>query len=63
MKPDPDPVLSSTSNKARKTLISTIYDFLSMKTDVNVPSKSNKHKNFEEKIDKKLIYRCHLGSC
>ncbi len=38
--------------KARKTLTSTIFyfflDFLSLKTDVNVPSKSNKQENFEK---------------
>ncbi len=37
----------------RKTLISTVlwflYDFLSLKNDVSVPSKSNKHKNLEKK--------------
>jgi hypothetical protein len=31
-----------------------------MKTDVNVPSKSNKHKNYEEKLNKKTWQ--HLGS-
>jgi hypothetical protein len=35
----------------RKTLIPTalrlLFDFLSLKTYVNVPSKSNKQKNFE----------------
>ncbi len=38
----------------RKTLISTFlgrfYDFLSLKSDVNVPSKSNKQKNLGKKI-------------
>jgi hypothetical protein len=28
----------------------TFYDFLSVKNDVNVPSKSNKQKNLEKKI-------------
>ncbi len=28
----------------------TFYDFLSLKKDVNVPSKSNKQKSFEKKI-------------
>ncbi len=41
--------LLSTSKNWRKTLISTVlwilYDFLSLKNDVNVPSKRNKHKN------------------
>jgi hypothetical protein len=46
-------ILSSTSKKwRRKTLISTIlwllYDLLSLKNDINVPSQRNKHKNFEE---------------
>ncbi len=40
---------SSTIKKWRKTLISTVlwllYDFLSLKNDVNVPSKRNKHNN------------------
>jgi hypothetical protein len=50
---DPDPALDldpsiSTSKKERKNLISTLFVtyfrlfFLSMNTDVNVPSKSNK---------------------
>jgi hypothetical protein len=33
----------------------TLYDFLSLKNDVNVPSKRNKHKNF-----KKIIFWWHL---
>jgi hypothetical protein len=37
----------------RKTLIPTVlrlpFDFLSLKNDVNVPSKSNKQKNFSKK--------------
>ncbi len=41
------------AKKLRKTLISTVlwllYDFLSLKNDVNVPSKRNKHKNLEKK--------------
>ncbi len=45
-------LLSSSKNTVvRKTLIPTVlwllYDFLSLKNDVNVPSKSNKHKNFK----------------
>ncbi len=43
---DPDPSINN--QKVRKTLILTIFrllfDFLSMKIDVNVPSKSNKQK-------------------
>jgi hypothetical protein len=30
----------------RKTLIPTVLEFLSLKNDLNVPSKSNKQKNF-----------------
>ncbi len=41
--------------KVRKTLIPTVlrilFDFLSSKNDVNVPSKSNKQKNFVKKFD------------
>jgi hypothetical protein len=44
----------------RKTLIPTVlwllYDFLSLKNDVTVASKSNKLKNLEEEI----IFSCHL---
>jgi hypothetical protein len=56
-RPDPDPSLfvriwirirPSTSKKVRKPLISTvfqiIFDFLSLETYVNVPSKGNKQK-------------------
>ncbi len=46
--------LPSSSKNSRKTLISTLfwllYDFLSLKNDVNVPSKSNKQKNLDKKI-------------
>ncbi len=56
---DPDPSLSGkirilplSSKKVRKNLISTIlclfWDFLSWKTDANVPSESNKQKNVEK---------------
>jgi hypothetical protein len=45
---DPIPDLSGsfhkTGKKVRKTFISTIFEFLSLKTDVNVSSKSNKQK-------------------
>ncbi len=51
MDPDPDPSIILLSSKiVRKTLISTVLwlflDFLSLKNDVNVPSKSNKQKTF-----------------
>jgi hypothetical protein len=55
--PDPDPLLS-------KTLIPTffllLFDFLSLKNDINVHSKSNKQKNCVEK----LVFCWHLeGQC
>jgi hypothetical protein len=40
----------------RKTLIPTLFDFLSLKNDVNVASKSNKQKIF----CKKLVFSWHL---
>jgi hypothetical protein len=47
---DPDP--SNHAKIVKKTLISTalllLFDFLSLKNDVNVPSKSNKQKNLSE---------------
>jgi hypothetical protein len=63
--PDPDPLVKGTDTdpdpsiikpkKVRKILISTalwlIYDFLSLKNDVNVVSKSNKQKYFEKKYN------------
>ncbi len=64
--PDPDPLvrntvrirlhicLSSSKNSKKTTLIPIdmwlLYDFLSLKNDVNVPSKSKKQKNLEDKI-------------
>ncbi len=46
---DPDLDPSINKKKSKKTLISTIllllFDFSSKKTDVNLPSKSNKQKN------------------
>ncbi len=55
---DPDPDLDPSINmekKVRKILISTIFlnfffDFLSVKTDVNVPSKSIRRKNLEKTL-------------
>ncbi len=46
---------SASKKKWRKALISTVlwflyYNLLSLKNDVNVPSKRNKHKNSREKI-------------
>ncbi len=44
--PDPDPDPSIIMQKSKKNLDSyyfvTLFDFLSLKYDVNVPSKSNK---------------------
>ncbi len=44
---------------ARKTLIPTVwwllFDFLSLKNDVNVPAKSNKQKKFKKKISFWLV--------
>jgi hypothetical protein len=54
---DPDPSFFYKSGsfhqqaeKVRKTLISGIFLLLSLKTDVKVPSKSNKQKNLEQKV-------------
>ncbi len=47
--PDPDPSIIMQKN-SKKNLVSycfvTLFDFLSWKNDVNVPSKSNKQKKF-----------------
>ncbi len=44
-----DPNYINKQKKVRKTLISTVlwllFEFLSLKTDVNVPTKSNKRRN------------------
>jgi hypothetical protein len=59
--PDPDPLVrgmdpdpSIIMQNSKKTLISTIFDYffdiLSLKNDVNVPSKSNKQKKFCRRI-------------
>ncbi len=57
----PDPPI--TSNKSKKNLnfyyFVTAFYLLSMKTDVNGPSKCHKHKNFEKK---KLNFCWHLVS-
>jgi hypothetical protein len=49
MDPAPDPDPSIIMRNSKKNLDSyyfvTLLDFLSLKNDVNVPSKSNKHKN------------------
>jgi hypothetical protein len=47
---DPSIILPSSSKNSKKNLDSycfvTSLDFLSLKNDVNVPSKSNKQKNY-----------------
>ncbi len=56
MDPDPDPsiILLLSSKNSKKNLIPTVLrlllDFLSLKNYLNVPSKSNKQKNFFKKI-------------
>ncbi len=47
--PESDPVLPS-SSKIIKTVFSLLCDFLSLKDDVNVPSKSNKQNNLGKKL-------------
>jgi hypothetical protein len=47
---DPDPTLSSSKNSKKNIdSYSFFYDFLSLKNDVNVPSKRNKQKNLGKK--------------
>ncbi len=45
---DPDPILISSCKNSKRNLDSyffeTLFDFLSLKNYVNIPSKSNKHK-------------------
>jgi hypothetical protein len=58
--PDPDPsILLSSSKNNKKNLDSYCYvtflDFLSLKNDINVPSKSKKQKTFL-----KLFFCCRL---
>jgi hypothetical protein len=68
---DPDPfvrgkiririwILLSSCKNSKKNLDSyyfvTLFDYLSLKKDVNVPSKSNKQK----KLNKKLVFCWHL---
>ncbi len=54
-------LLSKQAKKWRKTVISTVllllYDFLSFKNDVNVPSKRNKHVGLLVADEKSLIRR------
>jgi hypothetical protein len=50
---DPDPSGSSKNSKKRKPLISIVFwlldGFISVKNDLNVPSKNSKQKNFDKK--------------
>jgi hypothetical protein len=67
MDPDPDPLIRvwirirlSTCKNSKKNLDSyyfvTIFDFLSLKNDVNVPSKSNQQKKIVLKISFLLAF-------
>ncbi len=50
---DPDPYIikqNSKKNLYSFCFVTFFFDFLSLKNDVNVPSKSNKQENFFEKI-------------
>ncbi len=50
---DPDPSINKQRIEEKYWFLlfcDFFYDFLSMKTDVNVPSKRNKHKNFVKKL-------------
>jgi hypothetical protein len=53
MVPDPDPDPSITMQNSKNNLDSyyfaTLFDFLSLKNDVNVSSKSNKQIKFKKK--------------
>jgi hypothetical protein len=52
--PDPDFSIISSCKNSKENLGSycfvTLFDFLSLKNDVNVPSKSNRLKKFKQKI-------------
>jgi hypothetical protein len=53
--PDPDPLVRDMDPDPNPSyhqakIIRLLYDFLSLKNDVNVLSKSNKQKNFAKKI-------------
>jgi hypothetical protein len=50
--PDPDPCHQQAKNEKKTWLLpfrDFFCDFLSLKNDVNVPSKGHKHKNIEKK--------------
>jgi hypothetical protein len=61
--PDPSPDFYHQTKIERKTLIPTVlsllYDFLSLKNDVNIPSKNNNQKNFEKKIIFRFCLKGH----
>jgi len=50
--PDPDPSINKQKNEENLDFycfVTSFYYFLSLTNDVNVPSKSNKHKNLKKK--------------
>jgi hypothetical protein len=60
MEPDPAPDPSITCKNSKKNLdyyFVTLFNFLSLKNEVNVPSKSNKQKKLKIK---KLFFCWHL---
>jgi hypothetical protein len=57
MDPDPDPfIMQNIKKNLDSYYFVTLFDFLSLKNDVNVASKSNKQKN----CIKKLVFCWHL---
>jgi hypothetical protein len=54
---DPDPSIKQNGKKNVDSVLWLLFDFLSLKSDVNVPSKSNKQKNFFFK----LVFCWRLG--
>jgi hypothetical protein len=51
---DPDPIVTDTDPDQAK-ILGLLFDFLSLKNDVSLPSKRNKQKNL-----KKLVFCWHL---
>jgi hypothetical protein len=56
--PDPDPyiIMQNSKNNLDSYYFVTLFDFLSLKNDVNVPSKSNKQKKLFTKISFWLVH-------
>jgi hypothetical protein len=55
--PDPDPSISSCKNSKKNLdsyFFATLFDFLSLKNDVNVASKSNK---LQKVISRKIVLK------